>query len=163
MPGKVKIGLSILAVLGVIIAVGEWSKPRPVDALQEARQASTPAAQPSREAASIAEAPEGFDVSAVAKHLRGNKLGIVSSDLLTKKNPKGEGFFVYVPRTRFRGVKRLVLWLALDGRAYPLNGPTKDTTPNLPWPREADAQTWAKSGLNPYSASEAIDIVFGGQ
>jgi hypothetical protein len=164
MPGRLKLGLSILAVLVVIIAIGEWSSSDPTDIAPKATPAPSHTTQSVREeAAPSLQAAEVFDSSVVARHLGGNKLGIVATDLMTKKNPKGEGFFVYVPKTRFSGVERLVLWLVLDDRAYPLNGPSKDTTPNLPWPREADQQSWAKTGLNPYSPNEAIAIVFGGQ
>lgn len=101
-------------------------------------------------------------VASVAGALNGNKLGVQAQDLLTKPNPKGAGTFVYHPQTRFFGVERYVVWLFLDGVPYPLNGATKGTvTPSLPWPREAPAGLWSTTGLDPYSATEAIAIVFG--
>lgn len=103
-------------------------------------------------------------IKAVSSHLSGpgNKLGVKAAGLQTKANPKGEGTFVYVAQTRFSGVKRYVVWLVLDGKPYPLNGATKGSvTPDLPWPREAKKEDWARTGLDPYVASEAIKIVYG--
>jgi hypothetical protein len=101
-------------------------------------------------------------IAAVAPALPGNKLGIRASDLKSMKNPKGAGTFVYVPQTQFQGVERLLVWLVVDGKAFPLNGATKGTvTPSLPWPREAPKGLWQKTGLDPYSPAEALRIVFG--
>ncbi len=103
-------------------------------------------------------------VEVVAAHLSTNKLGIEASALKSRPNPNGEGTFVYVPETRFHGVERKVIWLVIDGQAYPLNGATKGSvTPGLPWPREAPEALWARTRLSPYMASEAIGIVFGAQ
>jgi hypothetical protein len=94
--------------------------------------------------------------------LPGNKLGIKASDLKSMRNPRGAGTFVYVPQTRFHGVERLLIWVVVDGKAFPLNGATKGTvTPSLPWPREAAKELWQKTGLDPYSAAEALGIVLG--
>ncbi len=82
------------------------------------------------------------------------------TDLRSKDNPKSEGIFVYVPQDRFYGVKRNFIWLVIEGQAYPLNGPSKKLTPSLTWPREAPEAVWDKTGLNPYVATEAIEIVF---
>lgn len=102
------------------------------------------------------------DIKVVAEHLADNKLGITPSDLRSLPNPRGEGTFVYCPTTRFGGVERLVVWLVLNSQAVPLNGATKGSvTPSLPWPREVPAEQWGKSGLDPYSPSEALTIVFG--
>ena len=101
-------------------------------------------------------------ISVVATQLGSNKLGVNTSDLRSLPNPKGEGTFVYVPKTRFHGVERNVIWLVIEGRAYPLNGATKGSvTPGLPWPREAPEQIWARTGLVASSPTEAIKIVFG--
>ena len=97
----------------------------------------------------------------VAASLQTNKLGIEAGDLQSKDNPRGEGSFVYVDRTRFSGTERYIIWLVLDGNAYPLNGATKNITPFLPWPREVNAGTWSRTGLDQYIATEAIEIVFG--
>jgi hypothetical protein len=97
----------------------------------------------------------------VAASLETNKLGIQTSDLQSMDNPEGEGKFVYVSQTRFSGVERYILWLVIEGKAYPLNGATKNVIPSLPWPRDVSEEVWNKTGLNRYSATEAIDIVFG--
>jgi len=97
----------------------------------------------------------------VIQALEPNKLGVGGREFKTKPNPKGEGVFVYDPRTRFKGVKRILIWIVLDNTAYPLNGPSKMITPSLSWPREVDAQLWKKTGLSPYMTTDAIEIVFG--
>lgn len=100
-------------------------------------------------------------VQVVASSLGSNKLGVSASDLREKPNPKGDGVFVYVPKTRFSGVERFVIWMVIDGQAYPLNGATKDVTPNLKWPREAPDSVWRRTNIDRFMASEAIEIVFG--
>lgn len=97
----------------------------------------------------------------VIQALEPNKLGVGGREFQTKSNPKGEGVFVFDPRTRFSGVERNLIWIVLDDRAYPLNGPSKIITPSLSWPREVDAQLWKKTGLNSFMATDAIEIVFG--
>ena len=98
---------------------------------------------------------------AVASQLEPNGLGVSANDLETKSNPRGEGTFVFVRETRFSGVKRNLVWIVVDQQAFALNGASKDITPSLPWPREADPGLWRRTGLSPYSASEAIEILFG--
>ena len=101
-------------------------------------------------------------VRLVSGSVESNKLNVTSSDLRAKKNPKGDGVFVYVPQTRFSGVERYVIWLVVDAKGYALNSPSKMVTPSLPWPRDADEATWNKTGINKFNgASEAIDILFG--
>jgi hypothetical protein len=101
-------------------------------------------------------------VKIVSASVESNNLNVTSGDFRTRKNPKGDGVFVYVPRTRFFGVERYVIWMVIDSKAYALNGPSKMVTPSLPWPRDADEATWVKTGINKYNgASEAIDILFG--
>ena len=90
-----------------------------------------------------------------------NELQVGGGEFKTKINPKGKGGFVYDPRTRFNGVERNLLWLVLDDTAYPLNGPSKMLTPQLKWPREVSEIKWEKTGLSPFFASEAIEIIFG--
>ncbi len=68
---------------------------------------------------------------------------------------------MFVPETSFFGVERYILWLVLEGTAYPLNGTTKDLTPDLPWPREAEGDVWAQSNLGQFQATEAIELDFG--
>jgi len=97
----------------------------------------------------------------VIQSLVPNKLGVGGAEFKTKKNTKGEGIFVFDPRTQFQGVQRYLIWIVIKEEAYPLNGPSKMLTPELKWPREADPVNWKKTGLDPYVATEAIDIVFG--
>lgn len=95
----------------------------------------------------------------VASYLSG-ELDITLDDLEAKANPKGEGVFVYVPETRFHGVERYFIWVVIDGEAYKLNGATDLLTPDLEFPRNADPALWEQTGLEKYSAIEAIEIVF---
>ena len=97
----------------------------------------------------------------VSRSLDSNMFGVTNSDLKTASNPKGDGTFVYVEQTRFSGVERFIIWLVLDGVAYPLNGATKDITPGLPWPADADPAVWAPTSLSTVDAREALSIVFG--
>lgn len=90
-----------------------------------------------------------------------NKLGVGGREFRTKPNPKGEGVFVYDPRTEFAGVQRNLIWLIVKNTAYALNGPSKTLTPSLKWPREADQAIWRTTSLDPHAATEAIEIVFG--
>jgi hypothetical protein len=90
-----------------------------------------------------------------------NNLKVGGAEFKTKPNPKGTGVFVYDPRTRFNGVQRNLVWLVIEDEAYPLNGPSKTLTPELKWPREAAPSLWKQTGLDPYSATEALKIVFG--
>ena len=105
--------------------------------------------------------PESNHVVGVSRDLGINHLGIEASHLSEKPNPKGEGTFVYASQTRYSGVERFVIWLVIENRAFPLNGATKDITPSLPWPREAPDDLWQRTGLDKFSATEAIRIVFG--
>jgi hypothetical protein len=126
------------------------------------RQAATKPPAEAAQQAPTARTAEPGAISVVARALDGkNKLGVSTSDLESKVNPKGAGTFVYVAQTRFRDVERNLVWLVLDGRAYALNGPSKMLTPGLPWPREGDESAWKATGLNQFSATEAMAIVFG--
>ena len=99
-------------------------------------------------------------VEVVAPHLAGNRRDIEVSSLQTMPNPKGEGTLVYVPEENAQA--RSVVWLVIDAEAYALNGRTKGTiTPTLPWPREAPPGVWDRTGLNPYTATEALEIIRG--
>ena len=103
-------------------------------------------------------------IGIVSARLGSNNYGIKASDLRSMKNPKGEGSFVYVDKTRHYGTQRNIIWMVIDGKAYPLNGSTQGIiTPTLPWPREAPNSSWEKTGLNKYMATEAIEIVWGKQ
>ena len=91
----------------------------------------------------------------VISNIEPNKLRVGGREFRVKRNPAGEGCFVYDPRTRFDGVKRnLVWWVPRDGKAYPLNSPSKMVTPGLKWSRE--------EGIDAPSTSAVIDYVFEG-
>ena len=112
----------------------------------------------------LSSAQEKAAIRVVSDRLGSNNFGIEADDLRSMKNPKGEGDFVYVEKTRFHGSKRNIIWMVIDGKAYPLNGSTQGIiTPTLPWPREAPNSSWEKTGLNKYMATEAIEIVWGKQ
>ncbi|MBL4885498.1 MAG: hypothetical protein JKY95_13300 [Planctomycetaceae bacterium] len=67
-----------------------------------------------------------------------NKLNVGGREFRIKRNPVGEGCFVYDPRTRFHGVERLIVWwVRKEGEGYTLNSPSKMVTPGLKWPRDA--------------------------
>jgi hypothetical protein len=97
----------------------------------------------------------------VIQALEPNELGVGGAEFRTKPNEKGDGVFVYDPRTRFNGVEKYLIWLVIEDAAYPLNGPSKMLTPSLRWPREVKSSIWEKTGFDPYVATEAINIVFG--
>ena len=99
-------------------------------------------------------------IDTVAEALGQNKLGVNAEDLRAIANPKGKGVFVYVPRTRFLGVERYIIWIAVGDNIHPLNGATKNIIPKLLWPRDAPEGVWVKTGLDLYLATEAIEIVF---
>ena len=122
---------------------------------------NTPSASPSTETSR--ETTEELNaVRLVSKSVESNKLNVTSGDLKAKKNPKGDGVFVYVPQTRFLGVERYVIWLVVEKKGYALNSPSKMVTPSLPWSRDADEATWNKTGINRFNgASEAIEFLFG--
>ena len=103
---------------------------------------------------------ESSNIVVVSRDLHTNQLGIEASQLRGKPNPQGEGAFVYVPQTAYRGVEHYVIWLVIEEKAFPLNGATKNITPSLPWPREAPDDLWQRTGLEKSQATEAIRIVF---
>lgn len=99
-------------------------------------------------------------IEVVSRNLGTNILDIESAQLKEMPDPKGEGIFVYSPQARYHEVQRYIFWLVIEEMASPLNGATKDITPSLPWPREAPNGVWQWTGLDMYSATEAIEIVF---
>jgi hypothetical protein len=99
----------------------------------------------------------------VAKALNpANRPGIRAENLHSLPNPNGHGVFVFVEDAyRVRGVKQRFIWMVLNGKAYALNGPTKEVAPPIPWSAEAPQGEWLRTNLNRYSAVDAIKIVFG--
>ncbi|WP_198471043.1 hypothetical protein [Acetomicrobium sp. S15 = DSM 107314] len=75
----------------------------------------------------------------IISHIEPNKLGIKGHEFRVKRNPVGEGCFVYdlAPNPIIQTQKDyLVWWVRDDTHAYALNGPSKMVTPTLPYPRE---------------------------
>ncbi|MCL4191901.1 MAG: hypothetical protein KJZ87_09150 [Thermoguttaceae bacterium] len=145
-----------MVLLFVFMALfGAWFGPPPTTS--DTSKPTTPApSQPIREE-SATDAKR-----LVARGLvRDNERGVTADDLIAKPNPRGDGMLVYVAESRFDGVLRPLVWMVIEDQAYPLNSPSKGVTPSLPWPREGPEAVWKRTGLDPYSAGEAIDIVFG--
>jgi len=91
-----------------------------------------------------------------------NRPGITAENLVSMPNPNGHGVFVFVQKPyRVRGVNQRFVWMVLNGKAYALNGPTKEVAPPLPWSREAPQGDWIRTNLNRYTAVDAMKIVFG--
>lgn len=145
----------VLAIIGSIFGDEDESNSSDTSTSQ-----STATAQPSTPIPTSV--PSSTSTQIVSGFLGGNNLGIAPEDLAEKANPQGEGTFVYVPQSRFSGVERFLIWVVIDGQAYPLNGATKNITPSLVWPREALDATWEKTGVNRFAATESIDFVFRG-
>lgn len=67
---------------------------------------------------------------------------LIANNILSSKNPKGEGYFVYF----FRG-RHGAIWLVLDRQNfYPLNGIASNYARGRGWPT-ADDTTWERTGL----------------
>jgi len=115
-------------------------------------------------------------VDLVSVAMQGNKQGIAATDLLSRKNPRGEGVFVYVAPHRFQSTvggkraiggatldkaERTAVWMVIDSRALSLNSSAQMLAPSLPWPRQGDLRSWKKTNINLFSgATEAMNILF---
>ena len=75
----------------------------------------------------LSSAQEKAAIRVVSDRLGSNHYGIEADDLRSMKNPKGKGSFVYVEKTHFHGFQRNIIWMVIDGKAYPLNGSTKES------------------------------------
>lgn len=163
-----RLSLTILATLSVPLLIACESEAPELEEEEAASPATDAFEQPKyeggdeQETASDAEIARAIDL--VASHFnRANQLGASFDDLEGRENPKGEGIFVYSPKTRYGGAERLLVWLVFDGQAYALNGPTKSMiTPDLPWPypRSGTREQWSKTGLLPNPTQAAVDVVF---
>jgi hypothetical protein len=90
-----------------------------------------------------------------------NPLGLTVKDLVARKNPNGEGTFVYAPRVMGAPAERRVVWMVLDGRVYAINHAATVLTPSFATPATVDDVLWARTGLNRLNAEqEAVRIVF---
>ena len=76
---------------------------------------------------------------------------------------KGSGYFVYVKKTEYFGVKQNVVWYVIADKAMKLNSPSSLVTPELPWSREIyEDSVWDRAGFSRFDAtSEALSQVFG--
>jgi len=99
-------------------------------------------------------------INIVSSEIVETELNIDTLKLKTVQNPKGGGEFVFYPETTFSGVERYLIWLVIDNQGFALNSPSKEATPNLPFPREADNQLWERTNLDKYQTTEAIEFVF---
>ena len=89
-----------------------------------------------------------------------NPWAVSADDLAVMENPKGEGQFVYIPQVQERlGRPTNLLWVVVGGQAYAVNGPSKNLTSGLPWPREAPEGVWDTTGLD--GTTDTIRLVFG--
>jgi len=123
------------------------------DATGSAQSAENTAAWPRTESQAIA---------MVAERIGTNKLNVTKDHLAAIKNPVGKGYFVYVPKTVFFGVKRNVIWFAGNGMAVKLNGPSDLVTPSMPWRREASYTVFDGSNLDDVDITQyGISVVFG--
>lgn len=100
-------------------------------------------------------------IDVIATEMVPTELKLNANDLRAKKNPTGDGTFVYVPKTNFNGVERHVIWLVHDNKAYALTGAAKLATPAFPTPADATDTAWARTGINKHNAEQdAVKIVF---
>src|SRR5688572_6066929 len=112
--------------VGLIVFSGCRSPSEAADGSPSNLNARTPVATIESSEQSADEANALRFVSAA---IESNKLNVTPNDLKTKKNPKGDGVFIYVPQTKYFGVERYLIWVVLDSKAYALNSPTKMVTP----------------------------------
>ncbi len=147
----------------ILILIGLLSFPSIVAATTVATEAQEAALKTIRERANSDDAENRTEAffhgearALVILHVEPNKLRVGGREFRVKRNPVGKGCFVYDPRTRFYGVKQnLVWWIPKEGKAYPLNSPSKRVTPSLKWPRE--------EGVDAPSTSAVIEYIFEGK
>ena len=98
----------------------------------------------------------------IGQHMTGvNPWRLSAADLVVVDNPNGAGEIVYIRQVQERlGQPVNLLWVVVAGRGYAVNGPSKNMTPELQWPREAPDRVWETTGLDKYSATDTIRLVF---
>jgi len=94
-------------------------------------------------------------ISTIRNILNENASEVQSEFINSVENPQGGGVFVYFFSRETTSVPRLYLWFVKDSKAIALNGPSKEETPDLPFPIEAGFEVWANTGLD---ASSVVSI-----
>jgi hypothetical protein len=89
------------------------------------------------------------EVRSVSRWVRPNDMGIDTTGLVAKKNPRGEGVVVYAPgKTDAAGEQ--AAWVVVDSKVVPLNEAARDATPELPAEgSEEETETLRRSGIDP--------------
>ena len=90
-------------------------------------------------------------IDLVASKVMTHSMDVHSKDLKARKNPTGDGVFVYTKKRDGRGIERKALWLVFEKEIFPLNSTAKELTPELKWPEEIMPVDWQMTGLNLYS------------
>lgn len=134
---------TLLAAIGIPIE----SSAQDLDELRQ--RANSDDARTLREAALHGEAR-----ATIIRHLEPNDLAVGGATFRVRRNPVGEGSFVYEPQTRFNGVERnLIWWVDGAGTPFAVNGPSQALTPALDFlPRQG----------NP-SSGQIVAYVFDGE
>ncbi len=86
----------------------------------------------------------------VGKNLEAdNHLQVSEADLEVLKNPLGIGHFIYVNNQEvFDGEKIFCAWIVHLGKAYPLNGNSKQLTPTLKFLIDVNKNKWKRTNIN---------------
>lgn len=101
-------------------------------------------------------------IAVTEKRIKPNKLGVTKYDILVQKNESGEGFFTYVKRTEFFGVKRNFLWFVRGKHIYRLTGASEVVAPGVPPITEAPGDIFKDTGFDRLGATSAgLKQVFG--
>jgi len=97
----------------------------------------------------------------VASGMYYHALNFSATDLETRKNPDGEGVFVFAEKTKPTGISAKALWIVFQDKAYPLNTVAKQITPQLKWPREVHPKNWDMTGIDLYYYHKPMQWIFG--
>lgn len=91
----------------------------------------------------------------------------IDSPVQSIANPKGDGFIVWLPQTRWldQGVERHFCWLVLStDEVFPANGATKTLSTSLGWYRDAPPSVHDRAGWERLTPASAwLGIAFDGQ
>lgn len=90
-----------------------------------------------------------------------NNAGFTVNDLVARKNPNGQGTFVYAPRVMGAPAERRAVWLVMDSNVYAINPLAQTLTPTFSTPLQVDDVIWVRTGFNRMnSEQEMVRIVF---